>query len=166
MKREALSDAQSIPVEFLENILLELKHVGIVMSQRGASGGFRLGRPANEISVADVIRAVDGPMANVRGERPEAMEYPGPAEHLQEIWIAVRASLREILEETSLQDLVEGRMPKRVVELTRDPEAWVSLGRVRGTSAGSVTKQPRKRGSAGRRTARRRSPGGSSVPSS
>jgi len=163
MKRDALSDAQSIPVEFLENILLELKHVGIVMSQRGASGGFRLGRPANEISVADVIRAVDGPMANVRGERPEAMEYPGPAEHLQQIWIAVRASLREILEETSLEDLVEGRMPKRVIELTRDPEAWVSLGRVRGTSAVSGTSPKRKRASAGKGS--RRAAGGSSVRS-
>jgi Rrf2 family protein len=165
MKRDALSDAQSIPVEFLENILLELKHVGIVMSQRGASGGFRLGRPANEISVADVIRAVDGPMANVRGERPEAMEYPGPAEHLQQIWIAVRASLREILEETSLEDLVEGRMPRRVIELTRDPEAWVSLGRVRGTSAGSGT-NPKSKGRSTRKSkSLRRAAGGSSVPS-
>jgi Rrf2 family protein len=133
MKRERIAEAQEIPVEFLENILLELKHVGIVMSMRGATGGFKLARPPSEISLADVIRAVDGPMANVRGDRPEIVEYHGPAAHLRDVWIAVRASLREILEETSVQDLVDGKLPRRVRELVRDPESWVSLGRVRGT---------------------------------
>lgn len=133
MKRERIAEAQEIPVEFLENILLELKHVGIVMSMRGATGGFKLARPPSEISLADVIRAVDGPMANVRGDRPEIVEYHGPAAHLRDIWIAVRASLREILEETSVQDLVDGKLPRRAKELVNDPESWVSLGRVRGT---------------------------------
>jgi Rrf2 family protein len=136
LTRERIAEAQDIPLEFLENILLELKHVGVVMSQRGSTGGFRLARPASEISLADVIRAVDGPMANVRGDRPELVDYRGPAEHLKTIWIAVRASLREILEETSVEDLIEGRMPPRVLELSHAPEAWVSLGRVRGTAHG------------------------------
>jgi Rrf2 family protein len=136
LKRERISTAQDIPMDYLENILLELKHVGIVQSQRGAGGGFRLARPPEEISLADVIRAVDGPMANVRGSRPEDVEYRGPAEHLRDVWIAVRASLRELLEDTSVQDLVEGNLPERLEELTKAPEAWVSLGRVRGTGRG------------------------------
>lgn len=132
LKREAIAERQRIPPEFLESILLELKHAGIVQSQRGAAGGFRLGRSASEISLADVIRAVDGPMSDVRGDRPELVDYPGAAASLQEVWIAIRASLREILEGTSLQDLVDGTLPPRVRELTRDPESWVSLGRIRG----------------------------------
>jgi Rrf2 family protein len=132
LKRERIAAAQDIPMDYLENILLELKHVGIVQSQRGASGGFRLARKPHDISLADVIRAVDGPMANVRGSRPEEVEYRGAAQHLRDVWIAVRASLRELLEMTSVQDLVDGTLPKRVDELTSDPEAWVSLGRVRG----------------------------------
>jgi Rrf2 family protein len=134
MKGDRIAEAQSIPLKFLENVLLELKHAGIVSSRRGATGGYLLARPANEISLADVIRAVDGPMANVRGQRPEEVEYAGPAASLREVWIAVRASLREVLEATSLADLVAGHLPPRVAELTADPEAWVSLGRIRGTS--------------------------------
>jgi Rrf2 family protein len=133
LKRERIAAAQKIPMDYLENILLELKHVGIVQSQRGAAGGFRLARPPDEISLADVIRAVDGPMANVRGSRPEEVEYAGAAVHLRDVWIAVRASLRELLETTSVQDLVDGTLPARMEELTRAPEAWVSLGRVRGS---------------------------------
>ena len=133
MKGERISEAQAIPLKFLENVLLELKHAGIVSSRRGVSGGYMLARPAAEISLADVIRAVDGPMANVRGQRPETVEYPGPAASLREVWVAVRASLREVLEATSLADVVAGHLPPRVGELTADPEAWVSLGRIRGT---------------------------------
>lgn len=132
LKREAIADRQRIPTEFLESILLELKHAGIVQSHRGAAGGFRLGRSASEISLADVIRAVDGPMSDVRGDRPELVDYPGAAANLKDVWIAIRASLREILEGTSLQDLVDGTLPPRVRELTRDPQSWVSLGRIRG----------------------------------
>jgi Rrf2 family protein len=137
VKREELASAQDIPRDFLEHILLELKHVGIVMSQRGSGGGFRLARPAAEISLADVIRAVDGPMANVRGQRPEVVDYPGPAEHLKDVWIAVRASLRDILESTSVEDLVNGDLPDHVLALTRKPDAYRSLGRVRGPSRGA-----------------------------
>ena len=136
LKAERISDSQDIPIKFLESILLELKHAGIVRSQRGPDGGYTLARPATDISIADVIRAVDGPLANVRGDRPENVVYTGAAERLTDIWIAVRASLRMVLESTSLADLRDGTLPERVVELARDPKAWVSLGRIRGTTAG------------------------------
>lgn len=132
LKAERISDAQDIPIKFLETILLELKHAGIVRSQRGPDGGYALARPADEIALADVIRAVDGPLANVRGDRPENTAYAGVAEPLTTVWIAVRAALREILEDTTLADLVAGQLPERVRTLAADPEAWLSLGRVRG----------------------------------
>jgi Rrf2 family protein len=135
LKREQISQAQQIPSKFLETIMLELKHAGIVKSQRGAEGGYTLARPAADISLADIIRAVDGPLANVRGERVESVEYAGAAEALRDVWVAVRASLRAVLETTSLQDLVDGRLPRRVRQLTSDPEAWISLNRVRGSRA-------------------------------
>ena len=106
---DRIAEAQDIPAKFLETILLELKHAGIVRSQRGPDGGYTLARPAEDISLADVIRAVDGPLANVRGDRPENMEYRGAAEPLTDVWIAVRAALREILETTSLANLRDGR---------------------------------------------------------
>jgi Rrf2 family protein len=136
LKAERIADAQDIPIKFLETILLELKHAGIVRSQRGPDGGYTLARPAKDISIADVIRAVDGPLANVRGDRPENQHYRGAAEHLTDVWIAVRAALREILESTTLADLAAGALPARVTELSQDPEAWVSLGRIRGARAG------------------------------
>jgi Rrf2 family protein len=111
--------------KFMENILHDLKRSGIVRTRRGASGGYWLALPAEEISLADIIRAVEGPLANVRGEWPEAVEYSGAAEHLQEVWIAVRANLRAVLESVTLADLVEGELPTPITELTRDPEAWV-----------------------------------------
>ena len=136
IKADRIAEAQGIPAKFLETILLELKHAGIVRSQRGPDGGYTLARPAEEISLADVIRAVDGPLANVRGDRPENMEYAGAAVHLTDVWIAVRAALREILESTSLADLRDGTLPGRVTDLAEDPEAWVSLGRIRGARSG------------------------------
>ena len=125
LKGERISAEQGIPKKFMENILLDLKHHGMVRTQRGASGGYWLARPPAEITLADVIRAVEGPLANVRGEWPEAVEYTGAAEKLREVWIAVRASLRSVLETVTLEDLVTGELPERVEELTRDPEAWV-----------------------------------------
>ena len=145
LKREAIASHQDIPVDFLETVLLSLKHAGIVQSLRGANGGFRLARAADSISLADVIRAVDGPVADVRGERAEEVEYGGPAEHLQQVWIAVRASLRQILEGISVQDLVDGRLPRAVTRLTDDPEAWRSLGRVRGTTRATSAARPTRR---------------------
>ena len=135
LKRDQISQRQKIPSKFLETIMLELKHAGIVKSTRGADGGYALARPAADISVADVIRAVDGPLANVRGERVELVEYEGNARALRDVWIAVRASLRRVLETTSLQDVVEDHLPERVRELTTDPEAWISLNRRRRSKA-------------------------------
>jgi Rrf2 family protein len=131
LKREQISAAQNIPSKFLETIMLELKHAGIVKSTRGAGGGYALARPAEDISVADVIRAVDGPLANVRGERVESVAYDGAAASLRDLWVAVRASLRRVLESTSLADVVEGDLPDEVIELTADPEAYISLNRRR-----------------------------------
>jgi len=132
LRADRIAEAQEIPIKFLESILLELKHAGIVRSQRGAEGGYALARPGSEISLADVIRAVDGPLANVRGDRPENVTYKGAAESLTDVWIAVRASLRSVLEATSVADLAHGELPKNVHELAADPENWVSLGRIRG----------------------------------
>src|ERR671926_960341 len=125
LKGERISQEQGIPKKFMENILLDLKHSGIVRTQRGASGGYWLARPASEISLAEVIRAVEGPLANVRGEWPEAVEYQGAAKPLTKVWIAVRANLRAVLETVTLADLVEGALPAPIGKLTRDPEAWV-----------------------------------------
>ena len=125
VKGETISEIQGIPKKFMENILHDLKRSGIVRTRRGASGGYWLALPAEEISLADIIRAIEGPLANVRGEWPEAVEYSGAAEHLQEVWIAVRANLRAVLESVTLADLVEGELPTPITELTRDPEAWV-----------------------------------------
>jgi Rrf2 family protein len=121
---DKLAGAQSLPVKFLENILVDLRRGGLVRSQRGAEGGYRLARPASQISAADVLRLVDGPLAEVRGVRPEAAAYEGPAEHLQEVWVAARASLRGVLDNVTLADIVSGRLPKGVAKLAADPEAW------------------------------------------
>lgn len=132
LRADRIAEAQDIPIKFLESILLELKHAGIVRSQRGADGGYALARPGAEISLADVIRAVDGPLANVRGDRPENVAYKGAAEKLTDVWIAVRASLRSVLESTSVADLAHGELPEVVRELSKNPDNWVSFGRVRG----------------------------------
>jgi len=132
LKAERIADAQGIPIKFLETILLELKHAGIVRSQRGPDGGYALAQPATQVNLADVIRAVDGPLANVRGDRPENTAYAGAAKPLTDVWIAVRAALREILEHTTLADLAAGKLPERVTRLAADPEAWLSLGRFPG----------------------------------
>jgi Rrf2 family protein len=124
VKADAVARAQDIPVRFLEQILLDLKHAGLVASQRGAEGGYWLGRPAAEIALADVIRAVEGPLANVRNQRPEELEYRGSAAPLQDVFIALRANIRAVLEEVTLADVASGRLPERVRELARDGDAW------------------------------------------
>jgi Rrf2 family protein len=124
VKGESLANAQRIPVKFLENILVDLRRAGLVASQRGADGGYRLSRPANQITVADVIRAVDGPLANVRGMRPEEAEYEGPAVALRDVWVAMRAALRSVLERVTLADVAAGSLPSALRKLTSDPEAW------------------------------------------
>jgi Rrf2 family protein len=125
IKGDWISETQGIPKKFMENILHDLKRSGIVRTRRGASGGYWLALPAKEISLASIIRAVEGPLANVRGEWPESVEYKGAAENLQEVWIAVRANLRAVLESVSLADVVDGQLPSSITKLTRDPEAWV-----------------------------------------
>ncbi len=123
---ESLAQSQGLPAKFLESILNDMRRAGLLLSQRGAEGGYRLSRPASSITVADVIRPLDGPLAEVRGLRPEAANYEGAAEHLQTVWIAVRASLRLVLEQVSIADIVSGALPQSVNKLTTDPDAWLS----------------------------------------
>jgi Rrf2 family protein len=124
VKGERIAAAQSIPANFLENILSDLRHAGIVGSRRGAEGGYWLARPAAEVSVADIIRAVDGPLANVRGVRSEQVSYEGSAEKLRDVWVAARASLRHVLENVTLADLASGELPESVRAIAADPDAW------------------------------------------
>ena len=125
VKGERLATSQSIPLRFLENILLQLRHAGIVESRRGADGGYRLARPAGEVTLADVIRAIDGPLAGVSGVRPESLGFSGVAEPMREVWIAVRASLRSVLEGVTLADVVAGELPVHVRSMLGDEDAWV-----------------------------------------
>jgi Rrf2 family protein len=111
VKGERIATAQAIPLRFLENILMQLRHAGLVDSRRGADGGYRLARPAAEVTLADVIRAIDGPLAGVSGARPETLEFDGTAAPMRDVWIAVRASLRAVLE--------------HVRELVADEDAWL-----------------------------------------
>jgi Rrf2 family protein len=115
---------QQLPRKFVEAILGDLRRAGIVRSMRGADGGYALAKPASEISIGSVIRAVDGPLAEVRGLRPDEMIYTGLAEHLPSLWVAVRASLRRVLDDTSLQQLLSGKLPAHVRKMVDDPEAW------------------------------------------
>ena len=126
VKAERIATAQKIPLNFLENILGELRHAGIVRSQRGADGGFRLAKPAERVTIADVMRAVEGPLATVRGGPPEESSYPGAASELPRVWIAVRKSLRQVVEQVTVADVASGRLPKAVIKLSEDPEAWVT----------------------------------------
>jgi Rrf2 family protein len=126
VKAERIATAQDIPLNFLENILSELRHAGIVRSQRGAEGGFRLARSADRVTIADVIRAVEGPLASVRGSPPEDAAYGGAATTLPRVWIAVRANLRAVVEHVTLADVAEGRIPGKIDRLADDPEAWVT----------------------------------------
>ncbi len=123
-KGEAVAAAQQIPAKFLEAILGALRQAGIVQSRRGADGGYWLARPADRISVADVIRAVDGPLAEVRGGPPEAATYDGVASDLQVVWMAVRASTRDVLERVTVADVATGELPAHVRALAADPEVW------------------------------------------
>jgi Rrf2 family protein len=124
VKGERLAQAQEIPANFLENILSDLRNAGIVSSRRGADGGYWLARPAADVSLADIIRAVDGPLANVRGVRSEQVAYQGSAEKLRDVWVAVRASLRGVLENVTLADVARGELPESVRALAADPDAW------------------------------------------
>lgn len=124
MKGDAIATAQGLPVRFLEGILAEMRRSGLVASQRGADGGYWLGRPADQITVADVIRAVEGPLADVHGEPPEEVLYEGAAAALQHVWVATRVALREVLEATTLADVAAGVLPAAVAERAQRPDGW------------------------------------------
>src|SRR3984893_1161789 len=126
VKAERIATAQDIPLNFLENILGELRHAGIVRSHRGAEGGFRLARPADQVTIADIIRAVEGPLASVRGGPPEETSYPGASEALPRVWIAVRANLRQVVEHVTVADVAAGKLPAKIERLAKDPEAWLT----------------------------------------
>ena len=124
VKGDRLAEAQRIPLKVLENILAELRRAGIVGSQRGAEGGYRLQRPASAVSVADVIRAVEGPLADVHGTPPEALDPPGVAAPVKEVWMATRAAMRTVLEVVTVDDIARGELPPVVEQLLADPTAW------------------------------------------
>jgi Rrf2 family protein len=121
---EQLGKAQDIPHGFLQAILADLRRAGVVVSQRGQAGGWRMARPAADVSVADVIRAVDGPLVSVYGLRPEAVDYGDSAKVLQHVWIAARRSLRDVFEQVSIQQLADGELPAAVTSRTADEDAW------------------------------------------
>jgi Rrf2 family protein len=126
---EHLAEAQQIPVNFLENILLDLRRAGIVESRRGAAGGYLLAKPAKEIVIADVVRAVEGPLASVRGLSPDALEYAGSAAALKDVWVALRSAVRSVLEHVTLADVANGKLPAHITKLTREPDAWTRRSR-------------------------------------
>jgi Rrf2 family protein len=124
VKGDAVAATQAIPWKFAEGLLADLRKAGLVASSRGAAGGYWLSRPGRDITVADVIRAVEGPLADVRGAAPEELPELGPSPAVRELWVATRAALREVLEATSVQDLADGTLPAAVAERLRTPGAW------------------------------------------
>jgi Rrf2 family protein len=124
VRGEVLATSQGLPVKFVENTLLDLRRAGLVSSQRGRDGGYRLAKPAKDIAVADVIRALEGPLAEVNGVRPEHLAYEGPAEHLQDVWVATRAALRMVLEGVTLADVIAAKLPRSIGKLLDQPGAW------------------------------------------
>ncbi len=124
VKADEIAKAHDLPIKFLEGILTTLRTAGIILSQRGADGGYRLAHAPKDITVAKVVRALDGPLAAVRGERPEEVEYAAPADHLKDVWVATRAALRNVLESVTLHDILVGELPKSVKPLLEEPGAW------------------------------------------
>ena len=123
---EHLAQEQDLPAKFLGAILSDLRRGGLVTSQRGPEGGFRLAKDPDAVMIADVLRVVSGPMAGVRGMRPETLAYEGSADHLREVWVAVRAALREVLEHVTLGQVLRGDLPTAVTRFTDDPDAWIT----------------------------------------
>jgi len=127
VKAVDIAAAQEIPQAFLETILVDLRRAGLVHSRRGPGGGHRLGKPSFAIVLADVVRAMDGPLALVHGHRPESLAYAGSARHLQDVWVAVRAGLRAVLENTTLEQVVQGRLPEQVTAFCDSTRSWTSV---------------------------------------
>ena len=123
---EHLAEEQGLPAKFLGAILSDLRRGGMVTSQRGPEGGFKLARDPDQIMIADILRVVSGPMAGVRGMRPETLEFGGEATHLRDVWVAVRASLREVLEHVTLGQVLRGELPVAVTRFTDNPDAWIT----------------------------------------
>ena len=123
-KVDQVAQAQGIPVSFLENILTQLRSAGIVRSQRGPEGGYWLAHPPEEVNLAQVIRAVEGPLVGIRGQRPEEIEYHGSSESLRQVWVALRANLRKVLEHVTVADVAAGKLPKEIIALTKEEQAW------------------------------------------
>ena len=126
MTADALATSQELPVNYLEAVLLQLRRSGILTNQRGPDAGYRFRTPPTEITAADVLRAVDGPLAEVRGLRPEATSYPTDTAVIQELWVAVRAGLRRVLETVTIQNMADGRLPGPVRRMVDDPDSWAS----------------------------------------
>lgn len=126
---DRIAEAQDIPVNFLENILLDLRRAGIVDSRRGAAGGYLLAKPAKEIVIADVVRAVEGPLASVRGISPDQLDYEGTSAPLRDVWVALRSAVRSVLEHVTIADVATGKLPAHVTKLTREPDAWTRRSR-------------------------------------
>lgn len=126
LSADELAERQRLPRKFLDHVLADLRRAGIVRSRRGAQGGYQLARAADQVTIADVVRAVEGPLAEVRGLRPELVEYDGEARQLQHVWVAVRAVLRSVLDEVTLADVVSGDLPEHVRRLADDPAAWAA----------------------------------------
>jgi Rrf2 family protein len=126
LSAEHLAQEQELPSKFLGAIMSDLRRGGLVTSQRGPEGGFRLARSADEIMIADILRVVSGPLAGVRGMRPETLEYEGEATHLRDVWVAVRAALREVLEHVTLAQVLRGDLPTSVTRFSDDPDAWIT----------------------------------------
>jgi Rrf2 family protein len=124
IKGDDIARNQEIPMKFLENILSELRHAGIVASQRGSAGGYWLAKAPGKVSIADIIRAVEGPLATVRGERPDELDYHGPSKHLRDVWVATRANVRAVLEKVTLEDVVDGKLPAVVSRIVAKPSSW------------------------------------------
>jgi Rrf2 family protein len=122
-KGEALSVAQAIPLRFLENILGELRVHGLVHSRRGSDGGYWLARSADDVTLAEIIRAVEGPLATVRGEAADEIEYRGGSQPLRDVWLALRANIRQVLESVTLADVVAGSLPEPIETLAEHPDA-------------------------------------------
>ncbi|GGK84215.1 RrF2 family transcriptional regulator [Mangrovihabitans endophyticus] len=124
MSAQAIAQDQDMPRKFLEAVLADMRRAGVVRAQRGAEGGYTLSQPPGDVTIGQVLRAVDGPLAGVRGMRPEETHYSGPARNLPNLWVAVRSAVREVVDEVSLDEVISGKMPAHVRKLTARPDAW------------------------------------------